>query len=100
MAQETALAVPGSSEVVAADQPEEPYWFAPWKCGLCETRNEMERGHNQHFCNTCGRDRTVEFKWVYSFKESAIHLKKYKPFVEPPVSWKTAAADAAAAANW
>jgi len=53
-----------------------------------------QEGHSQHFCNTCARDRTVEFKWIYSFKKSTMYLKKYKPFVEPAVSWQTAAVEA------
>lgn len=92
-----------------ADQEEEP-WFKPWKvpafvhrikyilslfpivspclllqCGLCEKVNDVE----QHFCAVCQRDRSLEYKWTYSFKQSAMQLKTYQPFVKPEVTWDT-----------
>mmetsp|Transcript_57992 Transcript_57992/g.114142 ORF Transcript_57992/g.114142 Transcript_57992/m.114142 type:complete len:104 (+) Transcript_57992:111-422(+) len=94
--EETAVTAVTSADFPPVDAvSDELGWFTPWKCGLCETWNSMDQeGHSQHFCNTCARDRTVEFKWIYSFKKSTMYLKKYKPFVEPAVSWQTAAVEA------
>lgn len=57
------------------------------KCGLCEKMNDVE----QHFCAVCQRDRSLEYKWTYSFKQSKMQLKTYQPFVKPEVTWDSIA---------